>query len=74
MEQNKQRKSDRKGYIPLKSFMNDTTLESITTLVGKLDTNKVNALNDIIGYCKTNKIQLHSFNHPYLLRLKPQIL
>lgn len=70
IERNKLRKSDRKGYVALKGYMSNTRLNYIETMDGTLDPNKVNALNDIIGYCKTNNIKLYFIQSPIFARVK----
>ena len=48
-----------KGYSPLYKKMNTMVADnSKEELIGKIDKNKINALNDIASYCNKNKISL----------------
>jgi hypothetical protein len=64
MEENKQRKSERKGYIPLYNLLIDTTLKTTQTLEGTIDINKVNAIKDIMKYCLNHNINLVFIQSP----------
>jgi hypothetical protein len=71
MELNKQRKSDRKGYVPLKYNMIDTTLNSISDFQGVSDKNNLNALNGIMKYCVDKNIHLLLIQSPIFSHVKP---
>jgi hypothetical protein len=71
MKLNKQRKSDRKGYIPLKNIMIDNTLYSISGLQGVPDKNKMNALHYIMNYCIDQNIRLFVIQSPIFACIKP---
>ena len=58
LELNKKRKEDNLGYIPLLNIIDDTILHNLNSGVNKLDTNKLNAVTDIVQYCATNNISL----------------
>ena len=55
---NKTRKGDQKGYIPLNSVIIDTILHSTNLTERKMDSNKLNAITEIITYCISHKIDL----------------
>jgi hypothetical protein len=71
MELNKQRRSDRKGYVPLINKMIDTTLDNTIALQGVPDKNKMNALNGIMKYCADQKIHLFLIQSPIFANVKP---
>jgi hypothetical protein len=58
LDLNKKRKDDSSGYIPLMNIISDTILYNLNSGESILDINKVNAVSDIIQYCKTNNISL----------------
>jgi hypothetical protein len=58
LELNKKRKDDSSGYIPLYNIIEDTILHNLNPVENYLDTNKVNAVTDIIQYCSKNNIRL----------------
>jgi len=56
-EINKKRNPDINGYVPLHGTLIDTILEKVKlSTLGLIDTNKINALNDIINTCNNNGI------------------
>lgn len=54
----KKKKEDYKGYIPLYGEIKDTLKSIIEYPDGKLDTNKVNAVSELVQYCENNNIYL----------------
>jgi hypothetical protein len=70
MERNKARKSDIKGYIPLKTFISDTITKKTINLNEIIDTNKVKFIKDIISYCCNRNIHLFFIQSPSLMRIK----
>lgn len=49
--------------------MIDTTLKSMETIEGTLDTNKVTALNDIMKYCSDHEISLFLIQYLFSILL-----
>jgi hypothetical protein len=63
-ELNIARKNDRQGYVPLSGNLIDTILHRIEPVGSILDTNKVNAVSDIIQYCNSHYIRLIFIQSP----------
>jgi hypothetical protein len=64
LEINKLRKGDSDGYIPLKNILSDSTLTTLNSDFGRLDTNKTNSLKDIMRICKLKNISLYLIESP----------
>lgn len=61
---NRSRRNDRSGYIPLHGALDDTVLYNLNTENSIIDTNKVNALKDIIKLCREKEIGLILVHSP----------
>lgn len=61
---NKERKVDRKGYVPLHNTMLNTTLYYSEDSKGETDNIKIKALKKIIHMCREREIQLYFVNSP----------
>jgi hypothetical protein len=72
-EFNKNRKEDRKGYMPLFGITTDTLKHKIEPINGKLDSNKLVAVYELIKYCKLNAIKLIFIQSP-LFAVVPETL
>jgi hypothetical protein len=68
---NKNRKSDRKGYVPLTNNLRDTALEKMEIEDEKFDINKVHVLNNIVNTCLEKKIKLFIVQSPVYARISP---
>jgi hypothetical protein len=64
VKSNQQRKPDIKGFIPLENVMVEDSLLVENNPISEIDTNKLNALNSIITFCRSNKIQIYIINSP----------
>ncbi len=69
-EINKTRKKDREGYVPLMGYLGDTIKSKIEIRSELPDTNKVNAILEIIQYCNMHKIQLIFIQSPIFAKVK----
>jgi len=65
LELNKNRKGDIKGYVPLRNCLQDTVLTKESMTDGTLDSNKVNALINVMKYCNENNIKLVFIQSPF---------
>jgi hypothetical protein len=64
LEFNRIRKADALGYVPLSGHLPDTVLQRFTYYDGKMDPNKINAVNDIKTFCANNNILLILIESP----------
>jgi hypothetical protein len=64
LEVNRDRKGDRKGYVPLTGLMQDTVFHKLSFQEGGLDINKIKSIKDIIRYCDSNDIALFFIQSP----------
>lgn len=68
-EQNKTRKADIKGYVPLWNTIKDTILHSLEILDVPFDNVKINAVEQITDYCKKHKIRLIFVQSPIYCKI-----
>ena len=71
LESNRNRKFDRKGYVPLKNILSDTTIKTILHIDKFVDDNKIIFLKDVIKYCFCHDIHFFLIQSPLLSNIKP---